>query len=180
MFFVFQQITGINVPLYYGPHLLGPLLQSSNKSLVWTTIAGVEVTGLMTIVRRGSMRNALLTALLVLWPGPTCAQPQATVLKEPADWRFERLPMPPQFAPGIKLNGFDYNAEPVPTTLLLSRNRPVIDYFKQFPGCDPGPRTPVRSAGIAVAPPYCPYPWAEHETTCPRRPWTSSYRDSAP
>jgi SP family arabinose:H+ symporter-like MFS transporter len=50
LFFVFQQITGINVPLYYGPHLLGPLLQSSNKSLVWTTIAGVEVTGLMTIV----------------------------------------------------------------------------------------------------------------------------------
>jgi SP family arabinose:H+ symporter-like MFS transporter len=50
MFFVFQQITGINVPLYYGPHLLGPLLQGSNKSLVWTTIAGVEVTGLMTIV----------------------------------------------------------------------------------------------------------------------------------
>ena len=50
MFFVFQQITGINVPLYYGPHLLGPLLQGSSKSLVWTTIAGVEVTGLMTIV----------------------------------------------------------------------------------------------------------------------------------
>ncbi len=46
MFFVFQQITGINVPLYYGPHLLGPLLQGSNKSLVWTTIAGVEVTAL--------------------------------------------------------------------------------------------------------------------------------------
>jgi sugar porter (SP) family MFS transporter len=50
MFFVFQQITGINVPLYYGPHLLGPLLQGSNKSLVWTTIAGVEVTALMTVV----------------------------------------------------------------------------------------------------------------------------------
>ncbi len=50
MFFVFQQITGINVPLYYGPHLLGPLLQSSNKSLVWTTIAGVEVTAMMTVV----------------------------------------------------------------------------------------------------------------------------------
>jgi sugar porter (SP) family MFS transporter len=49
-FFVFQQITGINVPLYYGPHLLGPLLEGSNKSLVWTTIAGVEVTALMTVV----------------------------------------------------------------------------------------------------------------------------------
>jgi sugar porter (SP) family MFS transporter len=49
-FFVFQQITGINVPLYYGPHLLGPLLQGSSKSLVWTTIAGVEVTAMMTVV----------------------------------------------------------------------------------------------------------------------------------
>ncbi|MGH2909035.1 MAG: MFS transporter, partial [Solirubrobacteraceae bacterium] len=50
MFFIFQQITGINVPLYYGPKLLGPILQGSNHSLVWTTIAGVEVTALMTIV----------------------------------------------------------------------------------------------------------------------------------
>jgi MFS family permease len=50
MFFLFQQITGINVPLYYGPKLLGPILQGSNHSLVWTTIAGVEVTALMTIV----------------------------------------------------------------------------------------------------------------------------------
>ena len=29
VFFIFQQITGINVPLYYGPHLLGPLFQGS-------------------------------------------------------------------------------------------------------------------------------------------------------
>ena len=43
VFFIFQQITGINVPLYYGPHLLGPLFQGSN-SLVDKTIAGVEVT----------------------------------------------------------------------------------------------------------------------------------------
>jgi MFS transporter, SP family, arabinose:H+ symporter len=49
LFFVFQQITGINVPLYYGPKLLGPIFEGSNKSLVWTTIAGVEITGLMTI-----------------------------------------------------------------------------------------------------------------------------------
>ena len=28
-FFIFQQITGINVPLYYGPHLLGPIFQGS-------------------------------------------------------------------------------------------------------------------------------------------------------
>jgi len=49
VFFVFQQITGINVPLYYGPHLLGSLFQSGN-STVATTIAGVEVTAIMTVV----------------------------------------------------------------------------------------------------------------------------------
>jgi sugar porter (SP) family MFS transporter len=54
MFFVFQQITGINVPLYYGPHLLGPILEGSKHSLVWTTIAGVEVTAVMTIVNVGA------------------------------------------------------------------------------------------------------------------------------
>jgi SP family arabinose:H+ symporter-like MFS transporter len=49
VFFIFQQITGINVPLYYGPHVLGPLFQGSN-SLVDKTIAGVEVTLLLTVV----------------------------------------------------------------------------------------------------------------------------------
>ncbi|HEX5405787.1 MAG TPA: sugar porter family MFS transporter [Pseudonocardiaceae bacterium] len=48
VFFVFQQITGINVPLYYGPHLLGPLFHT--HGLVQSTIAGVEVTALMTAV----------------------------------------------------------------------------------------------------------------------------------
>jgi hypothetical protein len=38
------------------------------------------------------------------------------------------------------LNGFSYQAEPLPETLTLSRRRPVIDYFKQFPGLDAGPR----------------------------------------
>jgi SP family arabinose:H+ symporter-like MFS transporter len=49
VFFIFQQITGINVPLYYGPHLLGSLFTSSH-SKVATTIAGVEVTAIMTAV----------------------------------------------------------------------------------------------------------------------------------
>ena len=49
MFFIFQQITGINVPLYYGPHLLGPLFQGSN-SMVDKTISGVEVTLMLTAV----------------------------------------------------------------------------------------------------------------------------------
>jgi len=49
VFFIFQQITGINIPLYYGPHLLGPLFGGSS-SLVDKTISGVEVTALMTVV----------------------------------------------------------------------------------------------------------------------------------
>ncbi len=53
VFFIFQQITGINVPLYYGPHLLGPLFQGSN-SLVAKTIAGVEVTAMLTVVNVGA------------------------------------------------------------------------------------------------------------------------------
>jgi sugar porter (SP) family MFS transporter len=50
VFFAFQQITGINVPLYYGPHLLGPLFQGSDTSKVAQTVAGVEVTAIMTVV----------------------------------------------------------------------------------------------------------------------------------
>ncbi|HKC26949.1 MAG TPA: sugar porter family MFS transporter [Jatrophihabitans sp.] len=49
VFFIFQQITGINVPLYYGPKLLGSYFQSGN-STVQQTIAGVEVTLIMTAV----------------------------------------------------------------------------------------------------------------------------------
>jgi sugar porter (SP) family MFS transporter len=50
VFFVFQQITGINVPLYYGPHLLGPLFQGGAGGKVAETVSGVEVTALMTAV----------------------------------------------------------------------------------------------------------------------------------
>ena len=34
-------------------------------------------------------------------------QPTPTILKGPADWRFERLPIPPGFAPDIKWTGFE-------------------------------------------------------------------------
>jgi MFS family permease len=54
VFFIFQQITGINVPLYYGPHLLGPIFSGAHASLVATTVAGVEVTAIMTAVNVGS------------------------------------------------------------------------------------------------------------------------------
>jgi sugar porter (SP) family MFS transporter len=50
VFFIFQQITGINVPLYYGPHLLGPVFSGAHADLVATTVAGVEVTAIMTAV----------------------------------------------------------------------------------------------------------------------------------
>jgi sugar porter (SP) family MFS transporter len=50
VFFIFQQITGINVPLYYGPHLLGPIFSGAHAGLVATTVAGVEVTAIMTSV----------------------------------------------------------------------------------------------------------------------------------
>ena len=39
-----------------------------------------------------------------------------------------------------KLTGFRYRGEPLPATLKLSADKPVIDYFKQFSGLDAGPR----------------------------------------
>lgn len=39
-----------------------------------------------------------------------------------------------------KLKAFGYRGQPVPATLQLSSDRPVIDYFKRFPGLDAGPR----------------------------------------
>ena len=54
VFFIFQQITGINVPLYYGPHLLGPIFSGPHASLVATTVAGVQVTAIITAVNVGA------------------------------------------------------------------------------------------------------------------------------
>src|SRR5262249_24785215 len=39
-----------------------------------------------------------------------------------------------------KLKNFVYRGQPLPRTLTLSRERPVVDYFKQLPGLDAGPR----------------------------------------
>jgi len=39
-----------------------------------------------------------------------------------------------------KLKGFVYKGQPLPKELTLSKDRPVGDYFKQFPGLDAGPR----------------------------------------
>jgi SP family arabinose:H+ symporter-like MFS transporter len=40
-FFVFQQITGINVPFYYGPQLLGGLFKNPGDTAVHAAIAGL-------------------------------------------------------------------------------------------------------------------------------------------
>jgi nicotinamidase-related amidase len=37
-----------------------------------------------------------------------------------------------------KLRGFKYRGEALPTNLSLSEAKPVVDYFKQFPGLDAG------------------------------------------
>ena len=39
-----------------------------------------------------------------------------------------------------KLKAFKYAGEPVPATVKLSANQPVLDYFRQFPGLDAGDR----------------------------------------
>lgn len=39
-----------------------------------------------------------------------------------------------------KLSTFDYRGQKLPEKLELSQDKPVIDYFRQFPGLDAGPR----------------------------------------
>jgi nicotinamidase-related amidase len=39
-----------------------------------------------------------------------------------------------------KLTAFRYEGEPLPRTLTLSHDTPVVDYFRQFKGLDAGPR----------------------------------------
>lgn len=39
-----------------------------------------------------------------------------------------------------KLKGFSYKGQPVPAKLMISTERPVADYFRQFSGLDAGPR----------------------------------------
>jgi hypothetical protein len=39
-----------------------------------------------------------------------------------------------------KLNRFTYRGEPIPAVLTLSREKPVVDYFRHFRGLDAGPR----------------------------------------
>ena len=57
---------------------------------------------------------------------------------------FERKPTEAEKQEGAreltaKLNSFSYEAQPLPPTLQLSADKPVIDYFRQFRGLDAGP-----------------------------------------
>jgi MFS family permease len=46
VFFIFQQITGINVPFYYGPTILSPVFGNSGD-ILGQTIAGIKVTAML-------------------------------------------------------------------------------------------------------------------------------------
>jgi sugar porter (SP) family MFS transporter len=48
VFFVFQQITGINIAFYYGPHLLTPYIGTGNA--IQTEISGVIAAGILAVV----------------------------------------------------------------------------------------------------------------------------------
>ena len=53
-----------------------------------------------------------------------------------------------------KLKSFVYKGQPLPTQLKVSTDKPVVDYFKQFPGLDAGPR--YNNAGFWDLPiPVC-------------------------
>ncbi|MCW2723022.1 sugar porter family MFS transporter [Pseudonocardia sp.] len=47
VFFIFQQITGINVPFYYGPKLLAGFFQGGSTSAVDAAVAGIETAAIL-------------------------------------------------------------------------------------------------------------------------------------
>ncbi len=47
VFFILQQITGINVPFYYGPQLLSNFFKGGTSTAISAAIAGVEVTAIL-------------------------------------------------------------------------------------------------------------------------------------
>lgn len=58
---------------------------------------------------------------------------------------FARIPTAEERAAGEKelraaLTDYKYAGQPLPARLTLRTDRPAIDYFKQFPGLDAGPR----------------------------------------
>ncbi|MGB9376764.1 MAG: sugar porter family MFS transporter [Mycobacteriales bacterium] len=47
VFLIFQQITGINIPFYYGPQLLGGLFKSPSATAVHAAIAGLQAAAIL-------------------------------------------------------------------------------------------------------------------------------------
>jgi len=47
VFFIFQQITGINIPFYYGPRLLSTFFRGPSSTAVSAATSGVEVTAIL-------------------------------------------------------------------------------------------------------------------------------------
>src|SRR5205085_1902599 len=71
-------------------------------------------------------------------PGP------ADPIRTKAYRSFDKTPTAAERAAGKKelreaLAAYPYTGKPLPDRLTLSTDRPVIDYFKQFPGLDAGP-----------------------------------------
>jgi nicotinamidase-related amidase len=80
-----------------------------------------------------------VAAVLYSLPGP--ADPVRTKVYR----SFTKTPTAAERAAGEKelraaLAAYRYQGQPLPATLDVSTDRPVIDYFRQFPGLDAGPR----------------------------------------
>jgi SP family arabinose:H+ symporter-like MFS transporter len=60
VFFIFQQITGINIPFYYGPKILSTFFQSGHDPVA-AAVAGVEVTAILGTV------NVIATYFAFRW-----------------------------------------------------------------------------------------------------------------
>ena len=101
-------------------------------------------------------------AAFVMYSLPGPADPVRTKVYR----SFTKTPTAEERAVGEKelrkvLAAYPYRGEPLPAKLTVSADRPVIDYFKQFPGLDAGPRfngdgfwklpIPVSTA-VSVAP----------------------------
>ncbi|MFO0906234.1 MAG: isochorismatase family protein [Pirellulales bacterium] len=80
-------------------------------------------------------------ASLVMYslPGP------ADAIRTKVYRSFQKTPSPAERSAGErelrqKLSEFQYAGQPLPEQLSLNRDKPVIDYFRQFPGLDAGAR----------------------------------------
>ncbi len=60
VFFIFQQITGINIPFYYGPKILATFFQSGHNAVA-AAVSGVEVTAILGAV------NVIATYFAFRW-----------------------------------------------------------------------------------------------------------------